>query len=578
MRGAGFSRYELRARDVAAARAFYAGVLGEAPPDVIPLPPEAAARGAPPHWLGHLGVEDVERAAAALAARGATRLGPARPMAGGGEVAVLIDAGGAVVALSTSRAEPPRPRVAWHVLLARDLARARESYREVLGWQLGAEVDLGAVGVFQELAWDRGAPAAGAMGAIGARAGVHPQWLFHFAVPDLDAALDKVRAAGGVVADVVAVPRVGRVAACDDPQGAAFGLCEDAGAHFGQDSSRMRTLVVGVGALGGIVAARLRAGGGARVWLATRDAASADRLKAAGLRVTGVGGDVAVEAPDAAPLDGYREREFDLVVLATKAQDAIEVAPRLPALLRPGGTLLPIQNGGVPQLLSERLGECVLGGLSNLGATMAAPGAYEQRNAGHLLVGELAGGASARAERVRAWLGQGVEVRVTENLRGAVWSKLLLNCSVTTLGAVAGRTMREYVATAAGREVFDRAYDEALAVALAGGARPERMLVDPVPPGWSGRSAGGAAHEAWLGDVLRGYGDIKPSMLQDLERGRPTEIEFVNGHVVRVGRRHGVATPVNAAIVETVHAIERGELAPDPALLERVLAVAAARA
>src|SRR5689334_12134844 len=148
----------------------------------------------------------------------------------------------------------------------------------------------------------------------------------------------------------------------------------------------MRTLVVGAGALGGIVAARLRASG-APVSIATRDEATAARLRSAGLRVSGVGGAVTAAVEEAGPVDGYRRRApFDLVVLATKAQDAIDVAPALTALLAPGGTLLPIQNGGVAQLLGERLGPCVLGGLSNLGATMASPGVYEQRNAGHLLV------------------------------------------------------------------------------------------------------------------------------------------------------------------------------------------------
>jgi 2-dehydropantoate 2-reductase len=64
---------------------------------------------------------------------------------------------------------------------------------------------------------------------------------------------------------------------------------------------------------------------------------------------------------------------FDLMVLATKAQDAIDVAPSLVWLLAPGGTLLPVQNGGVPKMLASRLGDgCALGGLSNLGATMVA--------------------------------------------------------------------------------------------------------------------------------------------------------------------------------------------------------------
>jgi 2-dehydropantoate 2-reductase len=334
----------------------------------------------------------------------------------------------------------------------------------------------------------------------------------------------------------------------------------------------VKTLVVGVGALGGVIAARLEASG-APVRLATRDAAAAGQLAAAGLRLQGIGGAVAIRAPDVAPLDAYRPGDaFDLVVLATKARDALAAADQVAALLAPGGTLLPIQNGAVPRLLAERLGaDRVLGGLSNLGATWLAPGVYEQRNAGHLLVGELAGGESERARRVAAWLGRGVPVRTTPNVDGAIWSKLLLNCSVTTLGAVAGRTMREYVGSPEGREAFDRAYDEALAVALASGARPERMLVEPVPPGWSGRSLPSEAREAWRAGVLAGYGDVKPSMLQDLERGRPTEIDFINGHVVALGRRLAVATPLNAAIVETVHALERGALAPGPALLGRLV-------
>ncbi len=333
----------------------------------------------------------------------------------------------------------------------------------------------------------------------------------------------------------------------------------------------MKTLIVGVGALGGLIGARLHAAG-APVWLATRNAESADRLSARGLTVTGVGGAVSVDAPPVAPLDEYAGDSFELIVLATKAQDAIDVAAGLTPLLAPDGTLLPIQNGAVSRLLDERLGGGrMLGGLSNLGASMHAPGVYEQRNAGHLLIGELAGGTSERSERVRDWLSRGVEVRVTPNIDGAVWSKLLLNCSVTTIGAIAGQTMREYIATSDGRELFGRTYDETLSVAFASGTLPIRMIVDPVPPGWEGRSVPGAAHEAWLGQILDGYGDLKPSMLQDFERGRPTEIDYINGYIVELGGRLGVSTPVNARIVETVHAITRGELAPDSALLAHVM-------
>jgi 2-dehydropantoate 2-reductase len=333
-----------------------------------------------------------------------------------------------------------------------------------------------------------------------------------------------------------------------------------------------KILVVGAGALGGIIAARLRASG-RPVWIATKDAQSATRLKATGLHVSGVGGAVSVEVAEIAPLDAYRESDtFDLVVLATKAQEAMRVAPRLIRMLGAEGVLLPIQNGDVAQVLADRLGrDQILGGLSNLGATMIEPGCYEQRNAGHLLIGELSGGDPARCERVRRAMCGGVEVRVTTSIRSAVWSKLLLNCSVTTIGAIARRTMREYLALPHGRKLFDLAYDEALKVALAAGIRPQRMLVDPVPPGWSGGSIPGEAHEAWLREILASYGDVKPSMLQDFERGHPTEIDFINGHVADLGRTKGIPTPANAALVEVVRAISRGELRPDPSLLDRVI-------
>ena len=98
--------------------------------------------------------------------------------------------------------------------------------------------------------------------------------------------------------------------------------------------------------------------------------------------------------------------------------------------------MLPIQNGGVARVLADRLGEDkILGGFSNLDATMVEPGVYEQKNAAHLLTGELAGGVSERVERVARALGRAIEVKVSSNLTGAIWSKLLINCSVTTLGA-----------------------------------------------------------------------------------------------------------------------------------------------
>lgn len=221
-----FCRFELRTTDVAAARAFYAALLGHEGADIVPLPVEAAARGARAHWLGHLGVDDVERTARAFAGLGATRLGPTRPTAGGGEVAIVRDPGGAVVALATPPSAPPSANVVWHVLNTSDLERTLASYRELFGWQFTERLDLGAFGVFHPFTWLPGGVSVGSMSDITRRPGVHAHWLFHFHVAALEPALAQVRAAGGIVIGPMVLPGGERIAVCDDPQGAAFALRE----------------------------------------------------------------------------------------------------------------------------------------------------------------------------------------------------------------------------------------------------------------------------------------------------------------------------------------------------------------
>jgi 2-dehydropantoate 2-reductase len=334
----------------------------------------------------------------------------------------------------------------------------------------------------------------------------------------------------------------------------------------------MRTLIVGIGAVGGVVSTRALCAG-IPVCLATRTKETAARFRTSGLRVSGVGGEGTCIPGEVRPLEEYMGRErFDLILLATKAQDALDVSSSLLDLLSRGGTLLPIQNGAVPQLLSEKLGkDIVLGGLSNLGATMTEPGVYQQTNAGHLLIGEIGGGSSQRATEVQRLLGNAVEVRTSPNIVGAIWAKLLINCSVTTPGAVCAQTMRQFIMSNEGMQVFQRAYDEALGVAIATGIRPQRMIVEPIPPGWPLPGMHREDYSAWVSQIVSAYGDAKPSMLQDFERKRLTEIDFINGHVTRLGSMLGKPMPVNGALTQTVHSIEQGRIQPGPGRLRELV-------
>ncbi len=232
-----FFRYDLRTTDVAGARAFYTAVLGSCDARIFQLHEQAIARGARPHWLGYLQVDDVDSAASAFVARGATHLGPKWVNPEGLEAAVMRDPGGAVVAIAkpapaqkhvpkASALDSSAADVVSRLLHTPDVERAKANYGELFGWAFNPPLDLGSLGVFHQFAWKPGEPLAGAMSDISQRQGVHPHWLFHFDVPALEPALDVLRAGGGLVVGRVLVPNGDSIAICDDPQGAAFALRE----------------------------------------------------------------------------------------------------------------------------------------------------------------------------------------------------------------------------------------------------------------------------------------------------------------------------------------------------------------
>ena len=223
-----FSRFQLRTTDIPAARAFYAAVLGTADAEIVALPAAAAARGAPPHWLGQIGVDDVEGVARAFVARGAARLGPTTASDDGGAIALLRDPGGAVVSLATPPSTRSRVDVAWCELDTTDPAGAASLYGDLLGWTFREPRDLAPQGVHLLFAWEVGGESVGSIGDVAALPGVHPQWVFHFRVAALDPALDSVRERGGIVLRAMTLPGGDRIAICDDAQGAAFAVRERA--------------------------------------------------------------------------------------------------------------------------------------------------------------------------------------------------------------------------------------------------------------------------------------------------------------------------------------------------------------
>jgi uncharacterized protein len=225
-----FVRYELRTTDVDAAEIFYADVLpSPASIAITRLPERAAANGAPPHWLGHIGVGDVDEHVRRFVSRGAAVLGPEQRDIEGARFQVVRHPLGAIVALS-SRTEARGAAVGWHQLLTTDSDAAWTTYAEPFGWTARDRWDLGAdIGAQLTFSWDSAGPAVGGIADTAARnPQTHVHWLFAFEVGDFDAALARVWSGGGNAMTPLHLPNGSRVVACHDPRGAAFGLHETA--------------------------------------------------------------------------------------------------------------------------------------------------------------------------------------------------------------------------------------------------------------------------------------------------------------------------------------------------------------
>jgi predicted enzyme related to lactoylglutathione lyase len=230
-----FARYDLRTTDPDAARRFYSDVVGldfgadEAPGLAVwELHEQARARGAPPHWLGAVAVDDIETTLRRLVEAGSERLGATYVANDGATSANVRDPSGAVVAVRQSARPSRRAPVAWHQLHTRDADAAWALYAGLLGWRRTGSFDApDVVGGHSMFAWAEESPNVGSMANTARWPGVHPHWLFYFQVPDLDAALVRARASGARPASrPFVLPNRARLVPCADPQGAAFGLYE----------------------------------------------------------------------------------------------------------------------------------------------------------------------------------------------------------------------------------------------------------------------------------------------------------------------------------------------------------------
>ena len=336
--------------------------------------------------------------------------------------------------------------------------------------------------------------------------------------------------------------------------------------------AQSRVLIVGVGGIGGTVAGSLIAGRApcSVVGVSTnRDVVSS--VSQRGFRLTGVDGDRAVPGEVVEALPDATD-PFDFVLLATQPPQ-VEAAARAAApFLADDGVMVVLCNGLCEPRVAEIVPDRVLGGVVAWGASMTEPGAYERTSAGGFTLGRLDGRTDDPAlERLSMLLEHVGPVDVTDNLAGARWSKLAINCAISSLGTIGGDRLGVLMRARIVRRLALEIMTEVVAVArreevrlrkVSGTIDLDWMALTAAERATTMGSASLVAKHSLLLAVGTRYRRLRSSMLRAIERGREPAVAFLNGEISSRGERHGVPTPVNDAIAEQVRRISRGERTP----------------
>jgi len=295
----------------------------------------------------------------------------------------------------------------------------------------------------------------------------------------------------------------------------------------------VRICVFGAGAIGCYFGGLL-ARAGHHVTFIGRPA-HVDAIHARGLILETAAGSETV--PARAAVDASAIDRPDLVLVCVKSADTETVADALAGRLGPRTAILSLQNGvDNAQRLGARLGREVVPAVVYVGTGMAGPGHVKHHGGGDLVIG--ASRASADLARLLAEVG--IPTTVSDDIDSVLWTKLIINCAYNALSAVGPIAYAAMLETDGAREVMLNVIRECEAVAAACGVR--------LPPDIAERVMAVAGRMP----------NQMSSTAQDLLRGKPTEIDFLNGHVVRKGAEHGIPTPTNLALTVAVRLAEKG--------------------
>lgn len=322
-----------------------------------------------------------------------------------------------------------------------------------------------------------------------------------------------------------------------------------------------KILIVGTGSIGGVCAA-LIAKAGYTVEVVCKYPDLVPKIKTQGLKISGIRGDLQVQMSAVATISELTEQK-DIVLLATKATDMMDAAAMLLPFLHERSLVVSLQNGICEEMLATVVGRNrVVGCVVGWGATMLAPGELEMTSEGEFIIGRIDDELDLKQlELVQKILSQVVPVEISADIIAHLYSKLIINSCITSLGAICGLYLGEMLRQQKIRTVFIEIMREAMAVAAA-----MKMTVPPYANKidyykfLDSKSYWGHFKRHLIIRIIGfKYRRLKSSSLQSLERGKVTEIDYLNGYIVQKGKELDIPTPINSLVVETIKEIESGQ-------------------
>lgn len=304
----------------------------------------------------------------------------------------------------------------------------------------------------------------------------------------------------------------------------------------------MKICILGAGALGSTFGAWLNEAGHT-TWLLNRPNRHMDAVRQYGLAVEEAGITRTVQLH--ATTDPEEIGPVDLIVVLVKSSGTAEAIQNALPLISANTVVMSLQNGlGHEDILADAVGRGkVIAGKTYVGGVLLGPGSIRSGVVGkYTIIGELDGRITPRVQAIaEAFTAAGLATQVSDNIVGTMWDKLLVNVSTGALTGITMLTYGQLYSEPVLRDTALLAVAEAISVAQASGVR---LTLGRPELAWDLASEGLPA-------------SFKTSMLQSLQKGSVTEIDFINGAVVREGQRCGVPTPVNTTLVACIKGIER---------------------